>query len=191
MSQTFLASADNLLMKSSADASKANTVFRTSELSVGTSYFYTFFGTFNYLQTASVMKFDVQSAIAGKTIVEATLRLHQYQLPGDFSGDFSLAAVQTGWNTNSITWNVFMGMNHYPESRIPFEAIASTVVPLEFDVRAIVQNWANGAFANNGFQIWERAPIPPGSESYQATTIQSMDVYNSVTRRPQLFIRWR
>jgi len=189
--QTYYASYDNLLMNNSTNTAVANTVYSNSELAVGTDFFYTIVGTFNYIQTASVMRFDVQSAISGKSILEAKLRFYQRILPGDFAGRFRLAAIATNWSPSTITWNTFMSMNYWTDYVFNFQALATTVVPFEFDVTAIVQTWANGTRTNYGFQIWEPSPSAPGYESYQAPSIQSLEVYNATNQRPQLYLRYQ
>lgn len=190
--QTFVASFDNLVMYNSRDASKGNTVFGNADNIVGYQFYYDFEGNlFGYIGYASLLKFDVQSQIAGKTILEARLVLYQYALPGDPIGTFRLAAVLSSWNPSSITWNIWQGMSYYLAGTTDFAALPTTAVPLEFDVTQIVQNWANGTFANNGFQIWDPAVTAPGYESYQTVGIESREVYNNLSRRPALYIRWR
>jgi hypothetical protein len=190
---TFVASFDNLLLFNSRDASVGNTVYQGAENAVGYNYFYDFQGyLFGYIGAASVMKFNVQSQISGKTIVEATLILYEYYLPGDFQGTFRMAAIQSSWNPSTITWNTWANnMTHYTSGTRDFVAPASSAVPIELDVTPIVQNWANGTLANNGFQIWDPDPSLPGFESYQTLGIQSLERWSSASRRPQLYIRYR
>jgi hypothetical protein len=191
MEQTVYALIDNRLQNSSSIQSDANTVYPNGTLGVGTDFFY-YIGGYEYLQVASLMKFNVQSTIAGKSILEAKLLLHEYILPADFIGIYRLAAISTSWNPSTVTWNIFMNqMGHYAASAVNFRAIATTDIPLELDVTAIVQKWANGEYSNYGFQIWDPSPINPGYESYQVTDFQSLEVYYDSAQRPKLYIRYQ
>jgi hypothetical protein len=178
-------------MYNSIVASYGNTVYQSSELDVGTNYDYTYDGyLYGYITTASIMKFNVQTAITGKTILEAKLRLYEYMFPGDPIGQYRLGAIATSWDPATITYNNSTNMQYYLNSQIDFSAIYSTVVPLEFNVTATVQNWANGTYTNYGFKIWDSNPQLPGQTSYQATSIESLEIRSDDTRRPQLYIRY-
>ena len=191
--QTFVASFDNLLMFNSRDATVGNTVYQGAENAVGYNYYYDFQGyLFGYIGAASALKFNVQPTISGKTILEAKLILYEYYLPGDMQGTFRLAAIASSWSASTITWNSWTsGMSYYTSITRDFAALASSAVPIELDVTAIVQNWANGTFANNGFQIWDPNPALPGYESYQALGIESLEQWTATGRRPRLYIRYQ
>ena len=194
LTETFYASFDNLVVFNSRDPSNQRTVWSNSQLAVGSSFVYDpDGGLFGFIRTASLMKFDVQSAIAGKTIIEAKLRLYELALPTLWDGSFRLAAVATNWNPSTITWDTWYTQNWqiYVDGQQSFSAIASSTVPLEFDVTTIVQNWANQTMVNNGFQIWEPNFADPGYTAGTQTDIQSRELYNAPTMRPQLFIRYR
>jgi hypothetical protein len=191
-SSTFFASFDNMLINNTSDPSTADRVSPSAELDVGSKYFYRTGGDYTALQYASLMKFDVQSVIAGRTILEATLSLYQFVLPADFDGQFKLAAIQTSWDPSTISWRTWSDMGEpYPDGHIDFAALQPVETPLEFDVTGIVQKWADGTLENNGFQIWEPSPVPPGHDSNQALEIQSLEVFRGEGTRPQLFIHYR
>jgi fibronectin type III domain protein len=191
-SNTFFASFDNMVINNTSDPNTADRVSPSAELDVGSKYFYRTGGDYTALQYASLMKFDVQSVIAGKTILEATLSLYQFVLPADFDGHFKLAAIQTSWDPSTTSWKTWSAMGEpYPDGRLDFAALQPVETPLEFDVTAIVQKWADGTLENNGFQIWEPSPVPPGHDSNQALEIQSLEVFRGEGTRPQLFIHYR
>jgi fibronectin type III domain protein len=191
-SSTFFASFDNMVINNTSDPNTADRVSPSAELDVGSKYFYRTGGDYTALQYASLMKFDVQSVIAGKTILEATLSLYQFVLPADFDGQFKLAAIQTSWDPSTISWKTWSDMGEpYPDGHLDFAALQPVETPLEFDVTGIVQKWADGTLENNGFQIWEPSPVPPGHDSNQALEIQSLEVFRGEGTRPQLFIHYR
>ena len=189
VSGTYYASYDNLLMFNSDDAAIANTVYSSSELGVGTNYYYRMDEGYNEIRRASLLKFDVQSMIALKTILEAKLILYQKILPGDFAGEFQLAAIKSNWDPSTTTWNT--RPNYYTSNSVSFAALPTTEIALQLDVTAIVQNWANGTWAVYGFQLWEPKPVAPGVESYQAVTFESLETTTNISRRPQLFLRYK
>jgi hypothetical protein len=189
--RTFTASSDNLLMYNSQDATVADRVFPSAENAVGYNYFYNIFGLSGIIGAASLLKFDVQSTITGKTILEAKLILYQQYLPGDFRGTFRVSAVASSWNAGTVTWNAWSRMNSYGPGTVDFSALPSSVVPLELDITDIVKNWASGVFANNGLQLWDPLSVPPGQESYQAVGFYSLENAGTASKRPQLYIRYR
>jgi hypothetical protein len=189
VSETFYASADNFVAYNSRNPNAANGVFEQGPLILGSQY--SIVNLFPVRQHHAVlMKFDVQSTIAGKTILEAKLRLYQDNVPRDPSGRFRLNAIRDGWDPRSITWNIWRGMTYYADGQVDFAALPSTVSALELDVTRIVQRWAKGSLRNHGFQLWEPAPVG-ALVSEQNFTIQSMDVSRAPDKRPQLFIRYQ
>jgi hypothetical protein len=192
--QTFSPSEDNLLMLNSTNPLQANSVFRTSALGVGSEYTRTFVFSVEFIRQASLMKFDVQSTITGKTILEAKLRLVQTLVPPDRNGRFRLNAVGASWNPSTITWNLWSSMARQTAGQVDFVAVGSTVTPIELDVTTIVQKWADGSLGNHGFQIWEPNPVvpslPPSSAARQTAVIHSLET-GGPPRRPQLIIRYR
>jgi hypothetical protein len=189
--KTYFASYDNLLMDNSADTRVAGNVYSGNELAVGTDYFYRIDGSYDFIEHASLFKFDLQSDIAGKTIDTAIVSLYEYILPGDPGATYEFAAIATGWNPATVTWNKWVSsMQYYNSHLLYFKSIGTTSVAHTFEVAAIVRGWANGSLSNNGFQIWEPYPAAPGYESYQSTEIQSLEVYRNSSQRPQIFIRY-
>ena len=85
----------NLLMYSSTNAAIANTLDTISDLSVGSNYYFGTTGDFEYTHSGSFLKFDVQSIIALKTILEAKLILYPVSLPKDSSGQYKVSATDT------------------------------------------------------------------------------------------------
>jgi hypothetical protein len=189
VSETFYASADNFVAYNSRNPNAANAVFEQGPLILGSQY--SIVNLFPVRQHHAVlMKFDVQSTITGKTILEAKLRLFQDNVPPDPRGRFRLNAIASSWSPSTVTWIKWLGMRFYGNGQVDFVALPSTATPIELDVTTIVQKWADGSFANHGLQIWEPAPVPvPSAE--QAVIIQSLDQFRASDKRPQLLIRYQ
>jgi hypothetical protein len=189
VSKTFFASADNFVAYNSRNPNAANAVFEQGPLILGSQY--SIVNLFPVRQHHAVlMKFDVQSTIAGKTILEAKLRLFQDNVPPDPRGRFRLNAIAGNWSPSTITWTRWLTTPRHETGNVDFTANPSTATPIELDVTTIVQKWADGSFANHGLQLWEPAPVPvPSSE--QAVIIQSLDQFRASDKRPQLLIRYR
>jgi hypothetical protein len=186
---TFYASYTNLLRFSSSDPAIANTVDTSSDLSVGSNYYYGTTGVYEANHSASLLSFDVQSTIALKTILEAKLILYPRSLPKDPAGKYNVAATVQGWVHSRITWTTWFNLgSYYASITTDFAAPSTTDGPFEIDVTAIVQNWARGTWAAKGFLMWEpdlRSPV------LSAVTFESDDNYTNLLRRPQLFVRYK
>ena len=192
--RTFYASYTNLLRFSSTDPAIANTVDTSSDLSVGSTYYFGTNGGYEFNHSASLLSFDVQSMIALKTILEAKLILYPRSLPKDPVGKYNVAATTQGWVHSRITWATWFALGYYyAATTADFVTPPTTTVPLQIDVTAIVQNWARGTWAAKGFLLWEpnlRSPDPP-VESHRVVTFESDDSYTNLSRRPQLFVRYK
>jgi hypothetical protein len=186
---TFYASYTNVLRFSSSDPAIANTVDTSSDLSVGSNYYYGTTGVYESNHSASLLSFDVQSMIALKTIIEAKLILYPRSLPRDSLGKYKVAATTNGWVHSKITWNTWFSLGYYyAANTVDFVAPPTTTVPLQIDVTAIVRNWANGTWAAKGFLMWEpdlRLPV------LSAMTFESDDNPSNLLQGPQLFVRYK
>ena len=187
-----LAAYDNYVSYSSADDNTANTVFPSGDLAVGVNFYYSLLG-WDYLYWASALKFDVQSQISGRAIKKATLRLYVYMLRGEFSitPQIKLSAIATDWNPNTLTYHVYENMLIYNNGQVVKDAPVSAVVPFDFDVTYIVQQWASWNFNNYGFLLEPLNYQELGHESYQATSFQSLEYYYYANQRPQLIIEFQ
>ena len=190
-SLTAYASYDNSVMSSSMDSNVENTVYSNSEISVGVDYYQV--GDFHdYVYTASAIKFNIQSQIAGRSIASATLRLYVYSLRGDFNitPKIRVNAFYDDWDPNTFTYSSWLTTQFYDEVQVELNAPNNSVLPLDFDVTTMVKNWASGAWNNCGFQITPQNYNYPGSVSFQATSFQSLEIWKSFNKRPQLIIQF-
>lgn len=189
--QTILAQYDNLLEYSDADAAAANTVYSNTDDVVGYNYVYDAFGGYSLNAFASLLQFTLPSQIQGKTVVQATLRLYEYALPGDFSGTYEAVPVLSAWDPSTVTWNSAGNLSYGNSLAVPFTALTSTAVPLEIDVTAMVQSWANGSIPNDGIALFPTNLSAPGYTSLQAVGLESLEYYLDPTHRPQLYIKYQ
>ena len=178
--------ADNAMFYNTRNPSAQNTVYRTQELSVGCNWAAGLY-TSDFVCASSALKFDIQSQIAGRTIVSATLRLNPYILPAEYSTTYAVNAFVAAWSPTSLTFA--NQPNYYTAGGVTVDPPTTAVIPLEFDVRAIVQAWANGTWVNKGFLVRDTHVTIPGYTAYRATAFYSMD--NSTTKRPVLVIEYR
>ncbi len=180
---------DNLLMYDSTNSAVGNTVYQTSSLAVGANYLYGMYVD-SYLVGFSAFRFDINSTIAGGTIQKATLRLRPQNLPADYGTTYGVRAFSASWNPATITYNnmpnVYTGAA-YTSSKSP---PSSTSVDWEIDVTGIVQAWANGTFANNGFLLYDANIAWPGYTALRGFDIHSLEASSSSVR-PRLYIEIR
>lgn len=181
-------SADNSLVYSTMNSSAKSTVYRTQDLSVGCNWAAGLYAS-DFVCGETALKFDIQSRIAGKTIVSATLRLYPYILPAEYNTTYAVNAYAGSWSATSITFA--NQPNYYTSSQDTVDPPATTTVPLEFDVKAIVQAWANGTWVNNGFLLRDTDTTVPGYTAYRATSFYSVDTASTSTKRPVLVIEYQ
>jgi len=101
----------------------------------------------------ALIKFNVQSQIAGRQIRKAVLGLFYKYGPSRLDAKrypYSVSAVERDWNHTTVTFK------NYPNTRVQIKATAK--VPddpgyMEFDVTEIVQQWSSNTWGNYGFQV--------------------------------------
>lgn len=186
---TIYASEDNTLITGSADASLANTIFRTGGIEVGCNFSILPFGE-EYVCGEALMRFPVQAQIAGRTIVSAELRLYARGIAPDQGTSFRLGAVARTWSTTNVTFNSFHnGAEVYLSNQVERPAPTTATLPYTFDVTAIVRNWANGSFVNNGLLLWDTVAAFPPLSLLRSVSFDSADSFADPVERPQLIIR--
>jgi chitodextrinase len=179
-------SADNSLIYSTTNPGAQTTVYGTQDLSIGCNWAAGLYAS-DFVCANTALMFNVQSTIAGKTIISATLRLYPYILAADYNTTYSVNAYAGAWSTSTITFA--NQPNYYTSNQTSVAPPTTTAVPLEFNVKAIVQAWASGTWANNGFLLRDTNAIVPGYTAYRATSFQSVDT--SSTKRPVLVIEYQ
>jgi hypothetical protein len=187
---TVYANEDNTLIFSSTDPTLANTTYRFGSLEVGCNFSVLPLGT-EYVCGEGLMRFPVQSQIAGRSILSAELRLYPQSIGADQQTNFRLAAVARTWSTTTVTSNsLHNGSEVYSGGQVLRAAPTTTVLPYTFDVTTIVRNWASGTFANNGLLMWDTATFPLNSV-LRSVAFNSADSFADPATRPQLVIRFQ
>jgi hypothetical protein len=185
---TALATADNLLLFSTTDPSLADQVFSAGNIAVGFNFIIGMFS--DYVQGLSAIKFDgLQAQIAGKTIAGATLRLWVSILPADLNSTYTVTPIATAWSTSTISYNNSPNIYTSPQLQADFAPPVTAVVPVEVDVTAIVQAWANGTISNQGLLLRDRYTASfPAATALRATEFESEDTAPTNTRTPHIEI---
>ncbi len=188
---TVIASTVNMLKSSDVYPNYANTVYANpSGTGVGVFWAYNaFLGLQDFIDNRTVLAFNIQSTIAGKTINRAILRLYPYELAGDFNTTYNVCALAGSWSPSTITWN------NQPNV---YSAVWKTVSPptflsavLEVDVTDMVQYWANGTWGNYGFILYDSKFVFPYATLIRTTWFESLAYYTNANRRPQLYLEYR
>jgi hypothetical protein len=187
---TVYASEDNSLIYSSTDPAPGNTTYRLGSLEVGCNFSVLPFST-EYVCGEGLMRFPVQSQIAGRTIQSAELRLYPQSIGADLATNFRVAAVARTWSTTTVTSNnLHNGSEVYLAGQVQRAAPTTTALPFTLDVTSIVRSWANGTFVNNGLLLWDTATFPALSV-LRSVSFDSADDFSDPARRPQLVIRFQ
>jgi len=94
------------------------------------------------------LQFDVSILPTDAVIVNADLKLYQYQTIGTESFVIGLHQVTESWEENMITWNNQPDYLPSPESTITVTIGALTW--LSWDITTLLQGWLDGSIANYG-----------------------------------------
>lgn len=94
------------------------------------------------------LQFDVSILPTDAVIVNADLKLYQYQTIGTESFVIGLHQVTESWEENMITWNNQPDYLPSPESTITVTIGALTW--LSWDITSLLQGWLDGSIANYG-----------------------------------------
>jgi hypothetical protein len=181
-----LPAADNAMIWSSKNSNRENTVFEFSDLAVGCNWEYSYLTQIqDWVCYETALRFDVDSQIAGRTIVQATLRLTPSILAADYQTTYRLSAFASSWSPSTITYT--NKPNYYTYYQ-PSVNVPTSGLPLDWDVTDIVRFWADGTWANNGFFIRDANMFFPYDTVLRATIFHSTDVFDSPSQRPLLMI---
>ena len=141
---TFSAALDNTLKQFLPDdASPA-----TDDLGVGCIW-----DNGSELCTASLVRFDLASLVAGTTIERATLRLAvgPQLVVGSSPRNWQVTPVaETSWDA-AVTWNT--ALTYRDQQNVVLAPPDFELQALAIDVTVIVQNWVDGSWDNNGILL--------------------------------------
>ena len=170
---TLYAQSSNCGIFNSLDNSVANTVYQNCYPTVGINSFWSAWGYSDILAFAGLVKFNV-STLAGKTIDSAILRL-EVSSPGVgyYPKNFKIGAVATSWNSTTVTWNIMSPFQYYTASWLTYSYPTYSGQVYNINLKATVQNWANGTYANNGLGFLSADYSNPGN----VTSFDAYDFY--------------
>jgi hypothetical protein len=183
--QPFLAAYDNLVMSSTGDPSVENTVYKNSYDGCGNHWIIGPVRS-DLLASMSVFWFDVQSAISGRNIAKATLKLWVHSLSADQT-TYAANALKGNWNPSTVTFSNCPG--YYSEGEARKKSPVTPSLPYEIDVTEIVRMWANGSIPNYGIVLRDTDWSQPNGPSFRATEFCSLEQYDGIpAHRPSLVI---
>jgi titin len=197
-SGTYTPTYDNLVYLNDYDASQANTAFPGDFNNVGNNFSIIIDPTTGAaiacyrIFFASLLRFDdINPDIAGKTITRAVLKLHPNIAPTDRPAIYNVNAIYASWNPSTVTWNDTVSNFFYTTPVSTANSSGRTDLALEWDVTAIVENWANGTWTNNGLLVWEPDNICPSQVTERATQFMSLEFNAGSWSQPKLYIEWQ
>ena len=98
------------------------------------------------------LQFNLSDLPAGTDIINATLKLYQYDHQESFGMlqgfEIGIYRVNGLWEENSITWNTKPGYKSTPESTL--SVTPDAVTWLSWDITSLVQGWFSGIIPNYG-----------------------------------------
>jgi len=176
-------------MISSADANVAKTVYGGTDLGIGCLwdlYYYDEIPYQSFLCARSLIWFDVDALIAGKTIASAVLRVYPYRTPLALDTSYSAAPILGEWHYDTVKWA------NQPAAGSAVDTLGppvTTSLPMDFDVTAAVQEWADGTRANLGFRLRDVNDLVfPYDTLDRIVGLESLEYWYGSARRPQLLL---
>src|SRR6185436_6180393 len=106
----------------------------------------------------------LQSQIAGRTVISATLRLYPASIAADFNTQYAANAFTTAWATGTITFNNQPTYYTSPQTNM---AVPTAGIAQDLNVTTMVQQWAAGTRTNNGILLRDVTYVLPGSTAYR------------------------
>ena len=170
---TLAAVASNCAFYNSLNSTVANTVYGNCRPAVGINSYWSMSGIGDVFAAAGAVLFNV-SALSGKTIESATLNVEAASLGvGYYPRSFRIGAIASSWSASTLTWNRMSSLLFYNASWMNF--LHPTFVGQDYaiNLRVIVQNWANGTYANHGIGFQAVDYTSPGN----VTSLDAYDFY--------------
>ena len=148
---TLAAVASNCVSSFNLDPAVANTVTPNCYPTVGIWSMSNSGGDYsNTIAYASAVQFNT-SSLSGKTIESATLNLEARSPPvGYYQRNFRIGAIASSWSASTLTWNKMKSFAYQPASWMSFSHPIFSGQDYPINLKAIVQNWANGTYSNYG-----------------------------------------
>jgi hypothetical protein len=129
------------------------------------------------------LQFNLSSLPAGAVIVNAELKLYQFNNSGTEDFMISLYQVTESWVESTITWNDRPDYISSPESTITATAGATTW--LSWDITGLVQGWLDENISNYGMMLKDTDESSPN-----VSGCYSSEFISEPTLRPKLEITY-
>lgn len=159
-SSSLLPVEDNTVMYSSLVPSRQTTVYSTVAMltnpavAVGCAWYYSLvLHQMDASCSEGKLKFNL-AALAGKTIVSATLRLQASSVGvGIVPRQWYVRAVSTPWSGATITWDNSRSSQYYVYSQSVHNPPTYIGQIIDIDQTDTVRNWVAGTYQNNGLEF--------------------------------------
>ncbi len=125
--------------------------------------------------TTSFLRFNLSSlpsGITGATVTRASLRIFVTNVSS--AGSFDVYRVNGAWTERTITFNKRPALGTVIATAVPV-SVSNKNQYLEVDVTAAVQDWVNGALANNGIALVTNSSLLNVSFDSKESTTTSHD----------------
>jgi uncharacterized lipoprotein YajG len=151
---------DNTVMYSSLVPARQTTVYSTVAMftnpavAVGCAWYYSLvLHQMDASCSEGKLKFNL-AALAGKTIVSATLRLQASSVGiGSVPRQWYVRAIASPWSGATITWDNSRSSQYYVYSQSVHNPPAYIGQIIDIDQTDTVRNWVAGTYQNNGLEF--------------------------------------
>ena len=139
----------------------------------------------NYGPKQALIRFE-SSAIAGKTVSQATLRVYLRTIGA--AGQLSVFPILLPWSEEDVTWSRQPATEYAPASTVALAtSMAGGIVSI--DVTEVVQRWSTGQIADWGFLLSSTNPIKATFDSKERSggtpatlTVSTVDAVQDLSR---------
>lgn len=128
------------------------------------------------------IKFDLSSIPVNARVVDADLKLYQYDTFGTDDLTIGLYNVTGDWDESTITWN--LQPTSSTDAEITNDITAGATTWESWDIDALVQGWLDGTITNYGMVLKDTDESSVDTIAYFYTS----DYTTDTTKRPELEI---
>jgi hypothetical protein len=128
------------------------------------------------------IQFDLSSVPENARVVDADLRLYQYNTTGTDNFNVGLHKITSDWDESTITWN--LQPTSSTDAEITNNITAGATTWESWDIDTLVQSWLDGTISNYGMAL-----IDTNETSVNTYVLfHSSDYTTDATKRPKLEI---
>ncbi|MDO8990763.1 MAG: Ig-like domain-containing protein [Sideroxyarcus sp.] len=137
------------------------------------------------------LKFNL-AALAGKTVVSATLRLQASSVGvGIVPRQWYVRALASSWSGASVTWDNSRTSQYYVYSQSVHNPPALIGQTIEIDQTNTVRNWVAGTYQNNGFEFVLNNYLLPNMYDISLDQFEFHSSEDSGGRGPKLIVTYQ